>query len=811
MDKRMFAFAAVAVMVICACAVCIEDSDVAGTTASGSGSSSETEPKEYSGTCGKGNSVPKWKYTTNDNVLAISGKGTVDSISNWDVIDPSPAATELLTSFELKITTSGTDSISIGTVFAGKGVTKISSFGNIKSIPDGAFKGCTSLTDAALTGVTNIGKDAFNGTKLGSVSLSTTTATTIGISAFENCKSLTSITLGKMSSIPDTAFKGCSSLTTINWGDVTSIGKSSFEGCSKLTAVTLPNSMKTIPESAFRGCTALTKIDLNKTTSIGSEAFKNCTSLAEINLKDVTSLSHNAFAGCNNLATLSISSTNTKYAVEKNVLYEINSDKNKVSIYMNANKNTGTMTDIPSTVTMIHTDYSSVVYMLNITKYSNVKYTQETGTKSICIFYCTQGIDGDAHAAYANGKFTMSFKLYPGWDDKNCKVNDKTQSLTNNNGTYSLTVSCTAGNCYKVLPVGVENVTKKMLLNQKTVNGTWNATFSLDALADANDIITTINSYTCIINGASGSNVNGTLQPTFTVLGVECKLVNVIKGNYSGLTNLKISGDVEIDKGVFMDLRKLTSVEIDGMKEIPQELFRGCVGMTSLTVKNCDRIDPYAFDECVKLTSVNLGNTKHVDSDAFSGCRMDYILADSKSNLDSADGMFVIRTDDTKLTYSFVGDTLVIGNATGYSSITVTLSDKPTSVTVYKGGMAFVDISGRNHVTLTSVTGNNSSKCLVVFETAGGSSIASQEIDSGGKVKPISNPSWNGYTFKGWVKGNSTTPGNVDTTSAVTTSMIYSAVWEGSGSSSNVHIYAISAIAVAFITSIAILFIHRIK
>lgn len=809
MDKRMFAFAAVAVMVICACAVCIEDSDVAGTTAPGSGSSSETKP-EYSGTCGKGNPVPSWKYTTNDNVLEISGKGTVDSISNWKVNDSSTTATKLLTSFELKITTSGTDSISIGTVFAGKGVTKISSFGNIKSIPDGAFKGCTSLTDAALTGVTNIGKDAFNGTKLGSVSLSTTTATTIGTSAFENCKSLTSVTFGKITSVPDTAFKGCTALTTVNWGnDVASIGKSAFEGCSKLTTISFPNSIKTIPESAFKGCTSLTKIDFNKVTSVGSGAFENCSSLAEVDLKDVTSLNHNAFAGCNNLAKFTVSKTNTKYTAEDNVVYEIDSKKNKVSIYMNANKLSGTRTTVPDTVTKIHADYSSVVYMINITTYSKVEYVGETGARSICIFYCTQGIDGNSNAAYTNGKFTMSFKLYPGWDDDNCTVNGKHQDLTENRGTYSLSLTCKPGEFYKVLPIGIENVTKKMLLDQKTVNGTWNATFSLDAKTDANDIITTINSYTCMITGANGSN--GTLQPTFTVLGVECKLVNVIKGDYSKLTTLKITGDVNIDKGVFMDIRGLRNVDIDGMKEIPRELFRGCVGMTSLTVDNCDRIYTYAFDGCVKLTSVNLGNTKHVDSDAFSGCRMDYILADSKSDLDSADGMFVIRTDDTKLTYSFVGDTLVIGNATGYSSITVTLSDKPTSVTVYKGGMAFVDISGRNHVTLTPVTGNNSSKCLVVFETAGGSSIASQEIDSGGKVKPISNPSWNGYTFKGWVKGNSTTPSNVDTTSAVTTSMIYSAVWEGSGSSSNVHIYAISAIAVAFITSIAILFIHRIK
>ena len=63
--------------------------------------------------------------------------------------------------------------------------------------------------------------------------------TSIGNSAFHDCDSLTSVTIGKnVSSIGDNAFYKCSSLESVVIPDsVTSIGIQAFDDCSSLTTV----------------------------------------------------------------------------------------------------------------------------------------------------------------------------------------------------------------------------------------------------------------------------------------------------------------------------------------------------------------------------------------------------------------------------------------------------------------------------------------------------------------------------------------------------------------------------------------------
>ena len=122
--------------------------------------------------------------------------------------------------------------------------------------------------------------------------------TSIGDSAFSDCRSLTDITIpGSVTSIGNGAFSGCSSLTGITIpSSVTSIGNGAFSGCSSLTDITIPSSVTSIGESAFESCTDLTSITIPKSvTSIGSNVFDGCTALTEVLLEGGSTLTSENF------------------------------------------------------------------------------------------------------------------------------------------------------------------------------------------------------------------------------------------------------------------------------------------------------------------------------------------------------------------------------------------------------------------------------------------------------------------------------------------------------------------------------------
>ena len=84
---------------------------------------------------------------------------------------------------------------------------------------------------------------------------------------------------------------------------VTSIGDCAFENCSSLTSVTIPNSVTSIRKFAFSGCSGLTSVTIpNSVTSIGEAAFKGCSGLTSVTIPNsVTEISNSAFAECSNL------------------------------------------------------------------------------------------------------------------------------------------------------------------------------------------------------------------------------------------------------------------------------------------------------------------------------------------------------------------------------------------------------------------------------------------------------------------------------------------------------------------------------
>ena len=161
--------------------------------------------------------------------------------------------------------------------------------------------------------------------------------TSIGESAFENCRSLTSVTIpNSVTSIGWSAFFYCKSLTSVTIPDsVTSVGAYAFLGCTSLTSVTIPNSVTSIGGCAFDECWSLTSVTIpDSVTSIGQHAFNGCRSLTSVTIPDgVTSIGDGAFASCTSLTdvyyagseaqwkAISISSTENDDLLTANIHY----------------------------------------------------------------------------------------------------------------------------------------------------------------------------------------------------------------------------------------------------------------------------------------------------------------------------------------------------------------------------------------------------------------------------------------------------------------------------------------------------------
>ena len=193
----------------------------------------------------------------------------------------------------------------------------------------------------------------------------TYSVTSIGFFAFDNCSSLTSITLpNSLKSIGEYAFAGCTNIKDVNISNlsvwcgikfdsnplsyaqnlcvdgkpiydviipdgVTRINKYAFASyknlksikfsdtvsridslvfykCINLKTIEIPNSVTSIDIDAFDGCTSLTSVKLSENlTSIPDGLFYNCHALSSITIPEgVASIGIYAFYGCSSLESI---------------------------------------------------------------------------------------------------------------------------------------------------------------------------------------------------------------------------------------------------------------------------------------------------------------------------------------------------------------------------------------------------------------------------------------------------------------------------------------------------------------------------
>lgn len=108
---------------------------------------------------------------------------------------------------------------------------------------------------------------------------------------------------GSATNIGVYAFAECRSLTTVIFTEAETVDGGAFTSCVSLHNISLPN-VKTVYASAFAFCSTISEINFPKVVSIFTSAFWNCKNITTVYLRDVKNISATAFARCNNLLSL---------------------------------------------------------------------------------------------------------------------------------------------------------------------------------------------------------------------------------------------------------------------------------------------------------------------------------------------------------------------------------------------------------------------------------------------------------------------------------------------------------------------------
>ena len=187
------------------------------------------------------------------------------------------------------------------------------------------------LTEVVIEdGVTEIGKDVFQGcVGLTKVAIPDSVKK-IGTWSFYMCKGLKNVDIPANMEIGDSSFRQSGlEQVTVSGGSVgnyafhridnlkkisincETIGEEAFSGCDYLTDITLGENVKTLGDKAFYTCDALERVEIPSTvTDIGEKTFYSCPALKEAIIRAGT-VKAGTFYNCRALTTLIISDNAT--------------------------------------------------------------------------------------------------------------------------------------------------------------------------------------------------------------------------------------------------------------------------------------------------------------------------------------------------------------------------------------------------------------------------------------------------------------------------------------------------------------------
>ena len=441
------------------------------------------------------------------------------------------------------------------------------------------------------------------------------------------------VIIAKMRKVVNYAFNDCTSLTSVSLPEATEIGDYAFKGCTGLTSVSLPKAT-VIGSEAFKGCKSLEDVSLSKATVIGSEAFYDCTGLDSISLPAATEVDSVAFYYCTSLKSVSLPAA-TKIGAKA-----FGSCDSLTSLQLGATPPTSVRRDAflgcPLVRRLVLIDANGTPLENDALANAKSKYkAEEDGDTEDNLWYVwafegapasnlSGSIDGDA--------FTNAASLEVAMKDKDPS---EVKELTITGGNFQVS------DWAFLLDKGQAG----LALEKFTIKS------SVDRVADMPDLPydgprylpkaqeVTIAKMRRIGDLAfNGCTILTSVSlPEATVIGewafYGCKALTGVslpaatkigKNAFNGcesLASISLSKATVIDDNAFKSCEKLTSVTLPAATEIGDNAFESCSSLESVSLPVAQKIGHYAFFYCRSLKSVSLPVAEDIGYEAFEGCR----------------------------------------------------------------------------------------------------------------------------------------------------------------------------------------------
>ncbi len=518
----------------------------------------------------------------------------------------------------------------------------------VTSIGESAFYECKALTSVSIPeGVTGIGEDAFNYCKaLTSVTIPEG-VTSIGEEAFYLCESLVSVTIpDSVTNIEREAFRASAWLKNEQAKNPLVIaGKMLVNGQACKGAVTIPDGVKYIADYAFEvssgsdACDDMTSVVIpDSVTEIGKGAFKNCEKLTEVRLSNgLTCILTETFWECEKLNNVVIPDSVTT-----------------LNHYAFTHCTSLSSVTIPESVTEFGQGvFQDTVWLADrqaenpVVTVNGIVIDGKTCKGEVMV---SDGAKGIAYGAFSSNENITAVTL----PDGTTEIGDYAFGWCS--GLTEITIP------QSVNSIGEDSFTSCRNLTIKGYAGSY-----AESYANENNIpFVSLGEAPGVLSGTCGENVTWELQNGVLTISGTGKMANYTPEDspFSGLSFSKavISDGVTsignhafascsvlrelcipesvtlIGSEAFVDCTALTEVIVpDGVTEIWTAAFGGCSSLTSVKLPDSlTEISPFIFESC-PITEITLpSEAMYIGDGAFEDCKLTSISIPSKVSTISA-------------------------------------------------------------------------------------------------------------------------------------------------------------------------------